>query len=185
MKRTLTRFLCILSLLLLLTGCKVAAPDDEEFQDAWDRAWSDVEEDLEERTSDAAKNHYYQVLDSQGQELCTVRGEERLEALDDLLDSPGVEREAAPSDGEIACVYVFWQEKTLLAGQDPGMEREYEELVRFTVYQNHDLVTLEIVDGLEEIRLPGGVDLADLLTITMSVPAETMEALRDPARFAE
>lgn len=186
LKQLLPASLCLLSLTLLLTACgaHVTAPDDEEFRDAWDEVWNDLEEDLGEQ--DASKRHFYQILNSDGEELYAVTDETQVSALDDLLGNVGEGREETPASedgGEIACIYVYQQEKTLLAGQDPNQEREYEEVIRFTVYQNRDLITMQCLKGLEDRDL-AGIPLEDFLTFTLSVPAETMESLRNPAQFA-
>ena len=63
-----------------------------------------------------------------------------------------------------------------------AIDREYEELVRFTVSASEDVVTLVILEELPSLL---HVDLGDFLTFTIDVPAETAEALRDPSRFLE
>lgn len=181
-RRFMRGSLCALTLALLLTGCKVTAPTDEALQEAWDQARSDLEEGGE--VPDLSKRHDYQVLNSREEVLYTIADADRVDALDDLLGNEETEWQDNPSGGEIACIYVYRQEKTLLAGEDPDGEREYEELVRFTVYQDRDLITVKILGGLEDVERLSGLDLEDLLTFTVSVPAETMEKLRDPARFA-
>ncbi|MCI8910297.1 MAG: hypothetical protein HFG09_06420 [Oscillibacter sp.] len=190
LKSLMRMSLCILSLALLLTACgpHITTPDDEEFQDVWDEVWDnlekDLEEDLKESTPDLAKRHFYQILNGEEEELCTVTDAAQVAALDDLLGNVGEGRQETPvSEGgeEIACIYVYQQEKTLLAGQDPDEEREYEEVVRFTVYQDQDLITLQCLKDKEL----AGISLEDFLSFTLSVPAETMETLRNPAQFTE
>lgn len=188
MKHLLRTSLCALSLVLLTAcGAGITAPDGEELQDAWDRAWSVLEEDLEkENLPDGSKRHCYQILNSDGEELYTVTDETQVAALDGLLGNAGEELRENPvfEDGEeIACVYVYRQEKTLLAGEDPQREREYEEVIRFTVCRDQDLITVQCLKGLEGLE-PAGIRLEDFLTFTISVPAETMESLRNPAQFA-
>ena len=61
-----------------------------------------------------------------------------------------------------------------LAGQDPEAEREYENLARFTVSASEDVVTMKILEDLPSFM---GVDLGEFLTFSISVPAETAEAL--------
>ena len=73
-------------------------------------------------------------------------------------------------------------QKTLLAGQDPSEEREYQELVRFAVSASEDAVTLYI---LEDLTVLPGVDLGGLLTFAIDIPAETAEALRNPSVFLD
>lgn len=181
MKRAFSAALCLLSLALLLAACapRVTGPGDDAFQDAWDGFREDVQDALEDRNDDEqGKAHYYQILDSQGEELRTVTDEAQVASLDELLGNAGEElEEAPPAEEPVACVYVYQQEKTLLAGQDPEAEREYEEVIRFTVYQEKDLVTMEILAGKDV----AGISLGDLLTFTVSMPEEAMEQLRNPA----
>ena len=60
--------------------------------------------------------------------------------------------------------------------------RSYEELVRFTVSASEDVVTLVILEDLPSLL---HVDLGDFLTFTLTVPEETAEALRNPARLMD
>lgn len=188
------RIFCItsltLALVLALSGCgpRITSAGGEDFQAAWDETWAEWKSDRDRDDSDGEKTHYYRILDSQETLLYTVSGEESVSALDTLLSDDGSdwgERLTDAESGGIACVYCYWQEKTPPAGQDPDAERDYEELVRFTVYQDRDAVTLQVLSGLENLKLPGDISASDLLTFTYSVPAETAAALRDPALFAE
>lgn len=175
MKYGFKRLLCLVCLVLLLTGCGAAPAgdlkDEEEGADPWE---SQVDWD---------KHHYYRVLNGREEEQYIITQAEQVEALDGLLGNLE-ERDDPSEEGEIAWIYVYCQEKTLLAGQDPEEERECEEIIRFLVYQDQDLVTLKILGGLEGAEALG-VSLEDLLTFTVSVPAQTMETLRDPAQFAQ
>ena len=54
--------------------------------------------------------------------------------------------------------------------------------MRFTVSASEDVVTLVILEDLPSLL---HVDLGDFLTFTLTVPAETAEALRDPAQFTK
>lgn len=188
MKRIFYMLSLALALVLALSGCgpHITPANDGDFQAAWDAAWEKWKND--EDRFDTEKRHYYQILDGEEALLYTVSGEEGVSALDDLLSDDGSdwgERLTDAESGGIACIYCYYQEKTLLAGQDPDAERDYEELVRFTVYQDRDLVTLRVLSGLGGLELPGNIDVRDFLTFTYSVPAETAAALRDPAQFAE
>lgn len=188
MKRVFGAFLCLLSPALFLTACgpRVTVPGDEAFQDAWDEFQEDIQDTLEDRDGEEGeKARYYQVLDGQGAELCTITDEAGAAALDGLLGSEEKElQEDPPAEEPVACVYVYWQEKTLPAGQDPAAEREYEELIRFTVYRDKDLVTMEILGDLADREI-AGISLGEFLTFTSSMPQEAMEKLRDPAGFAD
>lgn len=174
----------------LLTGCFPASlvlksvPDEElenEMEEQWEDAWSIV---LDRDEAAGEKDYYWKVLDAGDREIGIVTDEEQIKALDSLLSDDGTwgRRPEEGDPGEAACSYVYCQEKTLLAGQDPDEEREYEELGRFTVSASKDVVTIQILEDLPSLL---NVDLGDFLTFTIDVPAETAEALRDPARFTE
>jgi len=209
MKRFTIICAAILSL-SLLAGCtpgiEFTTPKDEEFQDdldevrepsedsgedddgswnAWAEEWKTWSEGAEDRFS-GEKAHRWRILDAEGQELYTVSDEAQVEALDDLLLCEGDDWDRLAEDpGEPAYSYVYSQEKTLLAGQDPEDEREYEDLLTFTASATEDVVTVQILGGLEELSLVPGVEMEDVLTFFVSVPAETVEALRAPERFSK
>ena len=199
MKKALA-ILCALSL-FLLAGCAVTPPSDPEFQQDWvdsvtdsleDAAedWAaDFEDNFEEAArawdtrdeNGAEKDHYWKVLDAEDNELGTVTAPEQVEAIDDLLNDDGVEDRLVEDPGDPAYSYVYCQRETLKAGQDPD-SREYEELVRFTVSESKDVVTLAILEDLPTLL---NVDLGDILTFHIAVPAGTAEALRDPGQFLD
>lgn len=195
MKR-LTILLAAVLPLTLLAGCglHLTSPTDEAFRKDWDESMEELRDGLE-RDWDSAwanlaenggfsseKEHRWRVLDATGAELFTVSDETAVKALDDLLSDGSWER-TERDPGDSACAYVYSQEKTLLAGQDPDVEREYEDLMTFTVSASEDAVTVNIPSVLDDMTLPDG--LQDLLTFTCAIPAETAAALRDPAQFAE
>ena len=173
---------CALAMTLLLSGCLPAflmmqsVPDEaleKEMEEKWEDDWS-------------AKSHYWQVLDAEGREVCLIKGEEAVQRVDDLVEDDmewaevsGVE-DAAP-----LYTYVFMQQKTLLAGQDPETEREYEEVLRFTVYEGTDVMSMTVLKSLGDSLPSSVVDWEDILTIHAKPPAETAEALRDPAQFTQ
>ena len=202
--------LCALALSIsLLSGCMpavvVTPPSDEEFRRDWvdsmtesiEDAVGDWTQDWEDGVDNAAKawstrdengvekDHYWKILDVSDEEAAivevgTVTDPEQVKAIDDLLSDDGRQEDRLTEDpGDPAYSYVYCQQETLKAGQKPE-DREYEELVRFTVSAEKDAVTLVILEDLPSLL---HVDLGDLLTFTMAVPAETAEALRDPARL--
>lgn len=191
--------LCALALSIsLLSGCMpgivVSSPKDEEFQREFQEDWAESKKDLEDawdefqdawdrRDKDGAeKGHCWKILDVSDQEAGTVTDEEQIKALDDLFSDDGNwERRHVEDPGAPAYSYVYCQQETLKAGQDPE-DREYEELIRFTVSAEEDVVTMVILEDLPSLL---NVDLGDFLTFTMAVPAQTAEALRDPGRFLE
>lgn len=197
MKRS--TILCALALSLsLLAGCMVTPPSDEAFQRDWadsmEEAAEDWAQDWEDALDEAAeawssrdedgmeKDHYWRVLDANGSEVGTVTDPEQVKAIDALLSDDGHQGDRLAEDpGDPACSYVYCQQETLKAGQK-AEDREYRELVRFTVSESEDVVTLVILEDLPSLL---HVDLGDLLTFTLKIPAETAAALRDPAQFLE
>lgn len=139
----------------------------------------------------AEKDHYYEVLDSTGAVLYAVKDGELTDALDGLLGEPleDMERPGTAGDAEPLYTYVYWQEKTLLAGEDPAQERDYEELMHVLVPAEGETVVLQVFPGAEDLDGPdwltGAVDLGDLLTSVATVSPETAETLRDPGQFAK
>lgn len=201
-------FACALALSLsLLTGCMpgvvITSPSDEEFQKDWadsmEEAAEDWAQDWEAAFEEAAKSwsdrdengvekdHYWKILDVSDQEAAmvevgTVTDPEQVRAIDDLLNDDGHQKDRLTEDpGDPAYSYVYCQQETLKAGQKPE-DREYEELIRFTVSAEEDVVTMVILEDLPALL---NVDLGDVLTFTMTVPAETAEALRNPGQFLE
>lgn len=185
-----------------LTGCMpgitVTSPKDEAFQKDWADSMEEIAEDWTQDWEDEAeraakawstqdengveKDHYWKILDSEGREAGTVTDGEQVKILDDLLsddDGWGVPTDEDP--GQPSYSYIYCQQETLKAWQKEE-DREYEELVRFTVSADADIVTLVILEDLPSLL---GVDVGDFLTFTVAVPAETAEALRDPARFTD
>ena len=189
------RAACALAMVLTLSGCLPAvlvsrsAPD--EALEAKVDEWEDTVRDLEDAWNDldddwSAKGHYWQVLDAGGQEVLVINAEEAVQRVDDLVNGGMEWKQASSVEGEKALyTYVFMQQKTLLAGQDPDAEREYEEVLRFTVYEDTDVMSMTVLESLGDYLPSSVVDWEDLLTIHAKAPAETAEALRDPARFTE
>lgn len=194
MKKHTALLLCgVSAMALLLSGCLPAvlvtrsAPDgDQEIADQWEDAARDLEDHINSLDDDwSAKSHYWQVLDAEGQEVRIIDAEEAVRQVDDLVQGDMEwERASDAEDGTVLYTYVFMQQKTLLAGQDPDAEREHEEVLRLTVCQDTDILSITVLEGLDG-RFPSSlVDLEDLLTFHVQAPAETAEALRDPAQFA-
>ena len=195
--------LCAFALSLsLLAGCTVTPPSDEAFQrdladavaDSIEEAAEDWAQDWEAALDEAAeawsgrdengveKDHYWKVLDSEGSEIGTVTDPEQVKAIDALLNDDGHRGDWLAEDpGDPAYSYVYCQQETLKAGQK-AEDRNYEELVRFTVSASEDVVTLVILEDLPSLL---HVDLGDFLTFTLTVPEETAEALRNPARLMD
>lgn len=177
-------------------------PTDEEFQKDWadsvadslEDAAEDWAADFEDSFEEAArawsaqdengveKDHYWKVLDAEGKEVGTITEDKQTRLVDGLLNDDGNVGDRLVEDpGDPVCSYVYCQRETLKAGQKEE-DREYEELVRFTVSQSKDVVTLAILEDLPTLL---NVDLGDILTFHIAVPAETAEALRDPGQFLD
>lgn len=215
MKRAAILCAAALALSLLsgcMSAVVVTSPKNEAFQKAWDEAMDEVQKDLQEgledeeedpwsawakeweawsggagdRFSDEGKAHRWKILDAEGEELSTVSDKEAVKTLDDLLLSDNDHWGRLKKDpGDPAYTYVYSQEETLKAGQDPDGERAYEDLLTFTISLSEDVVTMQIRGGLEELSLFPGVEMEDVLIFHVSVPAETAEALRNPSQFSE
>lgn len=159
---------CVLALTLLLTACG-------------------GEQAADDSAGETVKDHYYQILDADGQELYTVTDEAAVAEIDALINEAGGENAAhGGAEGTPLYTYVYWQAATLHAGEDPDAEREYMEVFRTQVRSDSNAVTTEVLsdtlEGVGEFIQIDGLD--GLLTFTAEVSQETAEALRDPARFA-
>ncbi|MCI9330561.1 MAG: hypothetical protein HFG05_00080 [Oscillibacter sp.] len=201
MKKRLVIFCALALSMSLLSGCMpgiVTSPSDKEFQEDWadsvEEAAEDWAQDWEDAMEEAArswsgrdengveKDHYWKILDEKDNEVGAVTDPEQVKVIDGLLSDDGHQGDRLTEDpGDPVYSYVYCQQETLKAGQKEE-DRKYEELVRFTVSEKEDVVTLVILEDLPSLL---NVDLGDFLTFTISVPAETAEALRDPERFLE
>lgn len=191
---------CALALsLALLPGCMpgivITSPQNEqlqrEFQEDWEESVEDIKSDWEDALNEfqdawgqdedgVEKDHYWKILNEEDQEIGTVTDEEQVKAIDGILSDDGQWGWRMTEDpGDPACSYVYCQQETLKAGQNPE-DREYKELVCFAVSASEDVVTIKILEELPPLL---NVDLGTFLTFTIDVPAETAEALRDPDRF--
>ena len=159
--------LCALALTLLLTACGGQTAD--------------------EPAAEPEKDHYYQILDADGQELYTITDDTAVAEIDALINEAGGENaDHGSAEGDPLYTYVYWQETTLHAGEDPDAEREYLEVFRTQVRSDSNAVTTEVLsDTLEgmgdAINIEG---LGGLLTFSAEVSQETADALRDPGQFA-
>lgn len=216
MRRRLERLLVsVLALILLLSGCGAYGPGTDAARDgagedavwealentdwgalrkAWEEAdWEALYEELEGAWStdfpDGAKDHYYQILDGEGECLYTVSGEDALAQLDGIFcgSGDGVWGKLVPGQESFtpACTYVLYAERTALAGEEPGAERAYREILRITAAEDQDTAVIRILNGLGGVELLPGLSLEPLLTFSVSLPAETAALLRNPARFSE
>ena len=111
-------------------------------------------------------------------------GDPEIDAL--IKEAGGENADHGSAEGTPLYTYVYWQEATLHAGEDPDAEREYLEVFRTQVRSDSNEVTTEVLsDTLEGVGDWIGVEGLDgLLTFTAEVSQETADALRDPARFA-
>lgn len=140
------------------------------------------------------KEHCYQVLDSTGAALCTVTDGPLFDTLDGLLGTPAEDMDQAEAAGDMEPLYtyVYCQEKTPLAGEDPDGERDYEELMQILVPAEGTAIAIQVLPDMDALDAVDGlgwlteaVDLGALLTSAVTVPPETMEALRSPIQAEE
>ena len=162
------RILWVLALTLLLAACG-------------------GEQAADDAAREAGKDHYYQILDADGQELYTVADDTAVAEIDALINEAGGENAVHGSaEGEPLYTYVYWQTATLHAGEDPDAEREYMEVFRTQVRSDSNAVTTEVLsDTLEGVGDAINIEgLGGLLTFSAEVSQETADALRDPGQFA-
>ena len=163
------RILWVLALTLLLAACG-------------------GEQAADDAAREAGKDHYYQILDADGQELYTVADDTAVAEIDALINEAGGENAVHGSaEGEPLYTYVYWQAATLHAGEDPDAEREYLEVFCVQVRSDSNAVTTEVLsDTLEGVGDAISIEsLGGLLTFSAEVSQETADALRDPAQFAD
>lgn len=185
MKWLLKNFLkilaCLVPLNLLLNACSGVL-----FHNVTEQlggAMSELEA-LEQIDISSAKQHYWQVLDADGNELYVIADAAQIKALDELLlsdtDGTGI---WDTTEENLLYTYAFWQEETLKAGQSPEAKRDYKELLRFSVCEGSDAAKLDIFPGAAPL-LPGLAEDA-LLDLAVKLSQTEAEALRNPAQFAE
>lgn len=183
---------CGLMMAMLLSGCipmllvqsktdpEVEADMEGKWEDGWDSAWYSLDDDW------SAKGHRWKVLDAGGEEVCVIEDEESIKAVDDLTSGGNDWKSAeAPEDAKVLYTYVFMQQKTLLAGQDPDAERDYEEIMQFTVCEDSNVLTMVILNDPLPNSVSEMINLEEILTIHAEAPADTVEALRNPQQFTE
>ena len=80
--------------------------------------------------------------------------------IDALINKAGGENaDHGNAEGDPLYTYVYWQETTLHAGEDPDAEREYLEVFRTQVRQGSNAVTTEVLsDTLEGVGSFVGVE---------------------------
>lgn len=214
--KTSVAFLLVLTVVFLLTGCRTS--DDKNLDDKNFDQKSETQEPVS-----GEKKHIWKILDDQKQEIGQITDANTIEKLDQLLncDEDYDENQWSRSAGEASeqpddplYTYVYCQQRTLFAGESPDTEREYEELIRFTISASENIITEQIDDqslkdaanhlpeGLSE-SLPEGLpedlskilseslsgisqmDLSELLKISIIIPEDDAAALREPSQFLE
>ncbi len=137
-----------------------------------------------------SKDHYYEILDSIGNDSNIIDDAKLVKEIDGLLEEP-LEAADDETSGEEPVeplwIYICWQEKTLLAGQDPDAEREYEEILRVSVPDAGNELTIQVLPNVDELDGLGGLaealELNELLTFTVTAPEDTVENLRNAEYF--
>ena len=100
----------------------------------------------DEPAAEPEKDHYYQILDADGQELYTITDDTAVAEIDALINEAGGENaDHGSAEGDPLYTYVYWQETTLHAGEDPDAEREYLEVFRTQVRSDSNAVTTEVL----------------------------------------
>ncbi len=105
--------------------------------------------------------------------LKTISDQELLSDLNNFSDWDG--EDTPPEDLTPEHTLLVYQEKTLLDGQDPDAEREYELIETLTTYKDSRYMTAVIApDAVKNLDLP-----AELLTFLCEMPEETAGRLRE------
>ena len=161
--------LALLLAALFLTGC------------------ADSGESAPQENMPAEKDHYYEVLEGEdGDVLYSVTDTDAVDKIDNLLGDVWENGDSVEEPSGTLYTYVYSQEKTLLAGQDPEEPREFQELFRVAVREDSDTITIQLMDkalsGVKEL-LPQ-IDVGDILTFSTALPKESVESLRDPAQLS-
>ena len=118
--------------LALLAGCGLPVPADSGSAD-----------------DDQHKNLYIAKQDTDGNVLFTITDQEQAVSFFDAYLDPGMNEDAENGPDLVSAdgltpewEYVVTQDKTILAGQtEPDGT---EEILRFTLYENSDVVTMQI-----------------------------------------
>lgn len=216
--KTSIAFLLVLTVVFLLTGCRTS--DNKNSDDKHLDQKSETQEPVS-----GEKQHIWKIFDNQKQEIGQITDANAIEKLDKLLNcnenydenqwSRTAENVSDRPDDPLY-TYVYCQQRTLLAGENPDTEREYQELIQFTISASEDIITEQINDQSlknaadklpedlsetlpEELSesLPedllkvlseslsgiSQMDLSELLTISIEIPAEDAVALREPSQF--
>ncbi|PWM35016.1 MAG: hypothetical protein DBX66_09005 [Clostridiales bacterium] len=113
-----------------------------------------------------------EVYSDGGELLKTIDDQETIELLTPTED--WADAEAPQPEPAAQYELVVWQEKTLLAGEDPEGEREYEVILNLTLYRDSPLVKAVISpQAVKNMRLT-----EEMLTAYYTLPDETLSALR-------
>lgn len=116
-----------------------------------------------------------EVYSDGGELLRTIDDQETVGLLtptEDWLDTEAPQPEPA-AQYEL----VVWQEKTLLAGEDPEGEREYEVILNLTLYQDSPLVKAAISpQAVKNMKLPEEM-LTDYYTLSDEAIASLRQAI--------
>ena len=114
-------------------------------------------------------------LASDGSLVCVIEDQEGLEELGNVLLAERSVSDSVDAPEGALYIYTVCQTETLKAGQDPE-DRRMEAILRYTVYESEDCLTMEILTP--EVNIPFGGELADLLTFTCRISPEEAALLR-------
>lgn len=126
--------------------------------------------------AEGEKDCYLEVTTPEGESLGVIAGKEILDAL--LDDDNTAEPEECLRDLTPEYICRLWQQKTLLAGQDPAA-REYEVVMTITTFRGSDYIQVSILWELAGLWGFPGELAEELLNLTCRAPAEAAAALRE------
>ena len=111
--------------------------------------------------------------------ICAIEDQEGLEELGDILFAEYETEDAIdlPEGAQSLYFYTVYQTETLKAGQDPA-SLSMRQLLRYTVYEDTDCLTMEVLLPEAVNQVPFAGDLADLLTFTCQLAPEQADLLR-------
>ena len=118
---------------------------------------------------EVGKKSRIEIFSMQDELLSTIDNED---TIDNLLNSNDWQEATELPDGLIpAYKLLVYQEKTLLAGQDPNEERDYELIETIIMFEDSPYV-IEVISSevVKNMMLP-----SDVLTFYYELPGSTIE----------
>ena len=190
MKKGLVTMSCII-FTLLVSGCGSNTGEKSNVQ-SFDIPLTNetvVYENFDTQEEPKEKKHkkdeYYTIVSCQdGEILYTLKGDEELRILNDIISSFDVSVDnmgVDVSDYTPKYKYICYQEKTLLAGQNLDSAKTYEEILNITTYADVNFVTININPAVvKNMLLP-----QEIMNFTFEVSADTSSALNNIKHFKQ